>query len=125
MLGDGRIARAGDLSAKGIFKSPPTSIVVGKFNGQLVQLSGQQFAILAAPTRSGKGVGIVIPNLLSYQGSVVVLDIKQENYTLTSGYRQKYGQEIYLFNPFAEDGHTHRWNPLRYVSYDPNFRESD
>ena len=55
---------------------------------------------------------------------MVVLDIKQENYELTSGFRQKYGQEIYLFNPFAEDRHTHRWNPLTYVSDDPDFRVS-
>jgi type IV secretion system protein VirD4 len=44
-------------------------------NGKLVRFSGQQFVILAAPTRSGKGVGIVIPNLLSYLSSMVVLDI--------------------------------------------------
>nr|UZH43829.1 type IV secretion system protein VirD4 [Lysobacter antibioticus] len=125
MHGDARFARSGDLSAKGMFKSTPTSIVVGKFNGQLVQLSGQQFVILAAPTRSGKGVGIVIPNLLNYQGSMVVLDIKQENFDLTSGWRAEQGQEIFLFNPFAEDRRTHRWNPLTYVSSDPAFRVSD
>ncbi|MGO4780972.1 type IV secretory system conjugative DNA transfer family protein, partial [Lysobacter sp. 2RAB21] len=67
MHGDARFATAGDLSKKDMFKSTPTSIVVGKYNGRLVQLSGQQFVILAAPTRSGKGVGIVIPNLLNYQ----------------------------------------------------------
>lgn len=123
--GDARFAKASDLSAKGMFKATPTSIVVGKFNGQLVQLSGQQFVILAAPTRSGKGVGIVIPNLLNYQGSMVVLDIKQENFDLTSGWRSQQGQEIFLFNPFAEDRRTHRWNPLTYVSSDPAFRVSD
>ena len=81
--------------------------------------------ILAAPTRSCKGVGIVIPNLLDYQESMVVLDIKQENFDLTSGWRASQGQEIYLFNPFAEDRRTHRWNPLSYVSEDPAFRISD
>ena len=70
-------------------------------------------------------MGIVIPNLLSYQGSVVVLDIKQENFELTSGFRARYGQSVYLFNPFAEDRRTHRWNPLSYVSRDPAFRISD
>lgn len=125
MHGDARFATAGDLEKKDMFKATPTSVVVGKYNGKLVQLSGQQFVILAAPTRSGKGVGIVIPNLLNYQGSMVVLDIKQENFDLTSGWRAQQGQEIFLFNPFAEDRRTHRWNPLTYVSNDPAFRVSD
>jgi type IV secretion system protein VirD4 len=88
-------------------------------------LSGQQFVILAAPTRSGKGVGVVIPNLLEYAESMVVLDIKQENFDLTSGWRASQGQEVFLFNPYAEDRRTHRWNPLSYVSGDPAFRVSD
>lgn len=70
-------------------------------------------------------MGVVVPNLLDYRESVVVLDIKQENYELTSGWRAAQGQEIYLFNPFAEDRRTHRWNPLSYVSKDPAFRVSD
>ncbi|HEV7775870.1 MAG TPA: type IV secretory system conjugative DNA transfer family protein [Luteibacter sp.] len=125
MHGDARFARSGDLSRHGMFKSSNTGVLVGKFNGELVRLSGQQFVILAAPTRSGKGVGVVIPNLLEYQESMVVLDIKQENYELTSGWRAGQGQAIYLFNPFAEDRRTHRWNPLSYVSKDPAFRVSD
>lgn len=124
--GAARFANGRDLAKANFFKPTDTSIVVGKHNGKLLYYSGQQFAILAAPTRSGKGVGIVIPNLLNYQGSLVVLDIKQENFNLTSGYRKaKLGQEIYLFNPFAEDGRTHRWNPFTYVSTDKNQRVSD
>ncbi|WP_157499105.1 MULTISPECIES: type IV secretory system conjugative DNA transfer family protein [unclassified Lysobacter] len=125
MHGDARFANGMDLQAKGMFKASPNGIVVGKYNGKLVRLGGQQFVILAAPTRSGKGVGIVIPNLLEYQESMVVLDIKQENFDLTSGWRAQQGQEIFLFNPFAEDRRTHRWNPLTYVSNDPAFRVSD
>ena len=124
--GEARFAGMADLSKAGFFKQTDTSIVVGKYNGKLLHYNGQQFALLAAPTRSGKGVGIVIPNLLSYKGSVVVLDIKQENFNLTSGYRKEVlGQEVYLFNPFAEDGRTHRWNPFTYVSSDPDQRVSD
>jgi type IV secretion system protein VirD4 len=123
--GEARFATASDLAKKDMFKPHEDGIVVGKFGGKLVRLPGQQFVILAAPTRSGKGVGIVIPNLLDYQGSCVVLDIKQENFELTSGWRASQGQEIYLFNPFAEDRRTHRWNPLSYVSPDPAFRISD
>ncbi|MGA7439295.1 MAG: type IV secretory system conjugative DNA transfer family protein [Luteibacter sp.] len=125
MHGDARFAKAGDLRKQKMLDPAPNGVLVGRFKGDLVRLPGQQFVILAAPTRSGKGVGVVIPNLLDYQESVVVLDIKQENFDLTSGWRAEQGQEIYLFNPFAEDRRTHRWNPLSYVSKDPAFRVSD
>ncbi|MDO8906039.1 type IV secretory system conjugative DNA transfer family protein [Hydrogenophaga sp.] len=125
LYGDARFATLADLRGKNMLKPEDTALVVGKKDGKFLYFNGQQFAMVAAPTRSGKGVGIVIPNLLSYQGSVVVLDIKQENFDLTSGFRARYGQSVYLFNPFAEDFRTHRWNPLGYVSSDPNFRISD
>ena len=100
-------------------------IVVGKYNGRTLRFPGQQFVMLAAPTRSGKGVGVVIPNLLSYEASVCVLDIKQENFDITAGYRKDVlKQEIYLFNPFAEDldnngkpaPRTHRYNFFSAIS---------
>jgi type IV secretion system protein VirD4 len=100
------------------------AIVVGVWRGQYLRFSGQQFVLLAAPARSGKGVGIVIPNLLSFPDSVVVLDVKQENYAVTAGFRRAHGQNIYLFNPFAEDGCTHRYNPLSAIS-DGRFRVGD
>ncbi|MBU9597627.1 type IV secretory system conjugative DNA transfer family protein [Burkholderia multivorans] len=93
---------------------PP--LVVGVWHGRYLRFTGQQFVLLAAPARSGKGVGIVVPNLLSYPDSVVVLDIKQENFNLTAGFRRAHGHEVYLFNPFAEDGRTHRYNPLSAIS---------
>jgi len=99
--GDARFADAADLARHGLFKKTDNGIVVGSFGGKLVLLSGQQFVILATPTRSGKGVGVVIPNLLEYGESVVVLDIKQENFDLTSGWRASQGHEVFLFNPFA------------------------
>lgn len=93
---------------------PP--LVVGVWRGRYLRFTGQQFVLLAAPARSGKGVGIVVPNLLSYPDSVVVLDIKQENFNLTAGFRRAHGHEVYLFNPFAEGGRTHRYNPLSAIS---------
>ncbi|MEK6383367.1 MAG: type IV secretory system conjugative DNA transfer family protein [Paraburkholderia tropica] len=101
---------------------PP--LVVGVWRGRYLRFTGQQFVLLAAPARSGKGVGIVVPNLLSYPDSVVVLDIKQENFNLTAGFRCAHGHEVYLFNPFAEDGRTHRYNPLSAIS-DGVFRVGD
>jgi type IV secretion system protein VirD4 len=123
--GDARFATAADLKRQGFFKDSDDGIVVGKWGSKLMRMSGQQFAILAAPVRSGKSVGIVIPNLLTYRHSMVVLDIKQELYERTSGWRASIGQAVFLFNPFAEDGRTHRWNPFTYISPKPAVRISD
>ncbi|WP_432591907.1 type IV secretory system conjugative DNA transfer family protein [Stenotrophomonas maltophilia] len=123
--GDARFASRADLRRSGLLNDAPNGIVLGRQGDQLLKLGGQQFVILAAPTRSGKGVGVVIPNLLEYADSMVVLDIKQENYNLTSGWRKAQGQEVFLFNPMAEDGRTHRWNPLRYISDNPMQRPAD
>lgn len=79
-----------------------------------------QHILLFAPTGSGKGVGFVIPNLLFWEESVVVHDIKLENYELTSGYRhQKMGQDIYLWNPADPNGVSHCYNPLDWLSEKP------
>lgn len=74
-------------------------VASGRHKGKYLKFSGQQFMGLAAPTRSGKGVGFVIPNLLNYRDSVCVLDIKAENFLLTAGYRKKMGQEVFVFAP--------------------------
>ena len=123
--GRARFAGLLELARTGFLGAGGTGIVVGRLGGKLLRLSGQQSVILAAPTRSGKGVGVVVPNLLDYRESAVVLDIKQENFDLTSGWRRSIGHEVYLFNPFAADGRTHRWNPLSYVSADAAMRVSD
>lgn len=121
--GSARFAKASEIEKAELYGEK--GIIVGKYHNRYLILGGQQFVLLAAPTRSGKGVSTVIPNLLHFDGSVVVLDVKQENYDLTAGFRAKHGQEVYLFNPFAEDGRTHRYNPLGYVSADPSFRIGD
>ncbi|MDQ1922672.1 type IV secretory system conjugative DNA transfer family protein [Massilia pseudoviolaceinigra] len=102
-----------------------SGIIVGKYEGQYLIFPGQQFVLVAAPTRSGKGVAIVIPNLLNYEDSVVVLDLKMENYRLTSLFRERNGQKVFLFAPFAEDCITHRWNMLDTVSRSRNTRVGD
>ncbi|CAE6907987.1 hypothetical protein R69927_05813 [Paraburkholderia domus] len=110
------------MATSGAYSGRP--LVVGVWRGRYLRFIGQQFVLLAAPARSGKGVGIVVPNLLSYPDSVVALDIKQENFNLTAGYRRAHGHDVYLFNPFAEDGRTHRYNPLSAIS-DGVFRVGD
>lgn len=122
--GDARFARRGELARHELLKSNGNGIVIGRVGRDLIRLGGARHALLAAPTRSGKGVGAVIPNLLVFEGSMVVLDIKQEAFDLTSGWRAQLGP-VYLFNPFAEDLRTHCWNPLSYVSRRASFRITD
>lgn len=78
-----------------------------------------QHVLLFAPTGSGKGVGFVIPNLLFWDQSVVVHDIKGENHELCSGYRKKLAQEVFLWNPADPDGISHCYNPLDWISEKP------
>lgn len=80
---------------------------------------GYQHTLLFAPTGSGKGVGFVIPNLLFWEESCVVHDIKLENYELTSGWRAKQGQKCFVWAPADPDGHTHCYNPLDWISNKP------
>ena len=102
-----------------------SGVIVGKYRGEYLIADGQQFILLAAPTGSGKGVAVVIPNLLNYADSVVVFDLKLENFRLTSAFRAEHGQQVFLFAPFAEDRRTHRWNMLDAVSRDPSRRVGD
>jgi len=79
-----------------------------------------QHILLFAPTGAGKGVGFVIPNLLFWENSVVVHDIKGENHQLCSGFRSKVlKQEIYYWNPADPDGISHCYNPLDWISTKP------
>jgi type IV secretion system protein VirD4 len=128
LFGDARFATVREIKKAGLFGEK--GIIVGRLGNWMMGyryliFPGAQHAIISAPTRSGKGVGIVIPNLLNWRDSVVVLDIKQENWDITSGFRRKHGQACYLFNPAATDYRTHRYNPLAYISEDPNFRIDD
>ena len=72
--------------------------------------SGPEHILCYAPTRSGKGVGLVIPTLLSWTESAVITDLKGELWALTAGYRQSIGQKVIRFEPAAV-GSAH-WNPL-------------
>jgi type IV secretion system protein VirD4 len=119
--GSARFARAYEIRKSGLLTNDAgkPSIIVGRYRGKYLRFGGQQFVMLAAPTRSGKGVAVVLPNLLTYADSVVVLDLKLENYLYTSGYRAKYGHKVFLFAPFDEDGRTHRWNVFDTIAHRP------
>ncbi len=111
--GAARFAKESEIRRAGFRAND--GIVLGKKGGKFLTFGGNEHCIVEAPTRSGKGIGIVIPNLLSWQESVVVLDVKRENWDATAGFRQKYGQAVYLFNPTDPEGRTARYNPLGYI----------
>lgn len=96
----------GDDSGKGI--------VIGKYKGKLLRYIQPDFVSLGAGTRAGKGAAVVIPNAMEWRGSMILLDLKQECYNITSKYRQQVlGNEVFLFNPFSEK--SHGMNPLFYI----------
>ncbi|MCY1496934.1 Protein VirD4 [compost metagenome] len=97
-------------------------LLIGKHprRNQFLCSYGQTFVLLAAPPGTGKGVGIVIPNLLTYPDSVVVNDPKFENWEKTAGFRASTGHQVFRFSP--ERLETHRWNPLGSISRDENYR---
>lgn len=95
------IRRAGLLQGAGVF--------LGQVQGAYLRHDGPEHVMAFAPTRSGKGVGLVIPTLLSWQHSAVIHDIKGENWELTSGWRSKFTRVI-RFDPTHPQ--TLRFNPL-------------
>jgi type IV secretion system protein VirD4 len=92
-----------------------SGIIVGQKGGSYLVFGGTEHVLLEAPTRAGKGVGVVIPNLLSWADSVVVLDVKRENWDITAGFRARHGQKVYLFDPLDSEGRTARYNPLSFI----------
>jgi len=90
-------------------------IVLGRKAGRLLVFGGSEHVMLHAPTRSGKGVGVVIPNLLTWPDSVVVLDVKRENWEASAGFRAAHGQDVVLFDPLDPEGRTARFNPLGHI----------
>jgi type IV secretion system protein VirD4 len=76
----------------------PDGVVLGRLGGRYLRHNGPEHVLCFAPTRSGKGVGLVIPTLLTWPYSTVVHDIKGENFQLTSGFRARFGS-VLLFDP--------------------------
>lgn len=110
--GDARFAELSDLKQAGLLTQTPQSILIGKYQGRYLWLGGAQHVITIAPTRSGKTTSLAIPVLLTYQHSMVVLDLKGELRKATSGQRQAMGQQIHVWAPYDDQGRTHRFNPF-------------
>ncbi|MBF7012822.1 conjugal transfer protein TraG [Novosphingobium resinovorum] len=92
---------AGLLANRGVF--------LGRFGPHYLRHDGPEHVMAFAPTRSGKGVGLVVPTLLGWTGSAVIHDIKGENWALTAGWRSRFSHCL-LFNP--TDPLSARYNPL-------------
>ncbi|MDA5193706.1 conjugal transfer protein TraG [Govanella unica] len=105
--GSSRWARLSELKTAGLLG--PRGLFLGVFKDHYLRHDGPEHVICFAPTRSGKGVGLVIPTLLSWPQSAVIHDIKGENWQLTAGWRARFSHCL-LFNP--TDTRSARYNPL-------------
>ncbi|MFY0311162.1 type IV secretory system conjugative DNA transfer family protein [Leisingera sp. D0M16] len=114
-FGSAAFASPDDCAAAGLLD--PRGLYLGLLGGQPLFYSGKAHLITAAPARQGKGISVVIPNLLHYQGSVVVSDPKGELAAVTARHRkERLGQYIIILNPWGLHGlPQHRFNPLQPV----------
>jgi type IV secretion system protein VirD4 len=100
-------------------RTPPgDAFVLGRAKGFLglgrryVSLPGQEHVSLYARTRSGKGVSIVVPNCLTWGGSLIAFSIKRDLVKAAAAERLWKGQAVFVFDPTNPDARSHRWNPL-------------
>ena len=105
--GSARWANPKDITAAGLFAED--GVVLGRLDKRYLRHDGPEHVLCFAPTRSGKGVGLVIPSLLTWPGSAIVHDIKGENWQLTSGWRARFGR-VLLFDP--TNAASAAYNPL-------------
>lgn len=113
--GSARWATPREAARAGLFR--PQGVFLGRLGRRYLRHDGPEHVMAFAPTRSGKGVGLVIPTLLGWTGSAVIHDIKGENWRLTAGWRSAFSNCL-LFNP--TDPRSARYNPLLEVRKGPN-----
>ena len=112
--GSARWANEGEVEAAGLYGD--AGVFIGTLDGSYLRHNGPEHVMAIAPTRSGKGVGLVVPTLLSWTGSAVIHDIKGENWNLTAGWRSRFSHCL-LFNP--TDARSAHYNPLLEVRRGP------
>jgi type IV secretion system protein VirD4 len=105
--GSARFANQREVRAAGLLGDD--GAVLGQLAGRYLRHDGPEHVLCFAPTRSGKGVGLVVPTLLTWPGSAIVHDIKGENWTLTAGWRARFGR-VLRFDPTSPDADA--YNPL-------------
>lgn len=107
--GSSRWAHESELAAAGLTHEKGVVLGQSRESAKLLCHDGPEHVLVIAPTRGGKGVGLVIPTLLSWPASAVIFDPKGENWHITSGYRALSGN-CYCFDPTSSQ--TTRFNPL-------------
>ncbi len=117
-----RWANRRDLMKAGLIEND--GLFLGKHNNDFIRCDKDSHVIVVAPTRAGKGVGVVIPNLLTWQGSVVCLDIKHENYEFTAGMRNRGDREVFMWAP-GDTKRSDGFNPLDQIDTNPAYRIKD
>ncbi|MFC5394013.1 conjugal transfer protein TraG [Bosea vestrisii] len=105
--GSARWAEPAEIRAAGLLG--PDGVVLGRHDRDYLRHDGPEHVLCFAPTRSGKGVGLVVPSLLTWPGSAIVHDIKGENWQLTAGFRSRHGR-VLLFDP--TNPRSSAYNPL-------------
>ncbi len=105
--GSARWASKEEVLAAGL--TARSGVLLGQLGGDYLRHDGPEHVLAFAPTRSGKGVGLVVPTLLSWPHSAVIHDIKGEHWQLTSGWRSRFSHCL-LFNP--TDARSAAYNPL-------------
>ncbi|KIU54072.1 MULTISPECIES: conjugal transfer protein TraG [Hyphomicrobiales] len=105
--GSARWAETEEVKGAGLLG--PDGVVLGRYDRGYLRHDGPEHVLCFAPTRSGKGVGLVVPSLLTWPGSSIVHDIKGENWQLTAGFRAKHGR-VLLFDP--TNAKSSAYNPL-------------
>ncbi|MFS8037396.1 conjugal transfer protein TraG [Xanthobacter sp. AM11] len=105
--GSARWADKKEVEAAGLLG--PDGVVLGRYDHAYLRHDGPEHVLCFAPTRSGKGVGLVVPSLLTWPGSAIVHDIKGENWQLTAGFRARHGR-VLLFDP--TNAKSSAYNPL-------------
>ena len=113
--GSARWARPREIREAGLIGDD--GVVLGRFAGDYLRHDGPEHVLCFAPTRSGKGVGLVVPTLLTWPGSAIVHDIKGENFGLTAGWRARHGR-VLRFDP--TDARSDAYNPLLEVRRGPS-----
>jgi type IV secretion system protein VirD4 len=105
--GTARWATRDDIRKAGLLAD--TGVVLGQFQNNYLRHDGAEHVLCFAPTRSGKGVGLVIPTLLTWPGSAIVHDIKGENWDVTAGFRSTFSRTL-CFDPTSLESSA--YNPL-------------
>lgn len=120
-LGNAAFQDRASLRRNGWFRKD--GYIFGKYGGKTLRVNDDRHHLIIGPTRSGKGVGYVIPNAREHKGSMIVTDLKGEIYDLTADYRRQRGHQVFRFAPGQEE--THCYNPLDFIRKDRGDRTTD